>query len=157
MDCPCGEYVLPGPALLLHLYHSVAGIETGASRAGWAKPSRSRKSCVKFGRPYGAETVEGLHSQGSVRLRGLHPGLFSFPPSGRKDGAGLCGSKPPGHIPKAVKWERKAAIYLITPRSLRSMNRTSRATSSPSASVPISVRIFSRACVVLSLAASRYR
>ena len=48
--------------------------------------------------------------------------------------------------------EAEFHFYLITPRSLCSMKLTSRATSSPG-----SVRIFSRACVVLSLAASSTR
>src|ERR1017187_2532374 len=57
--------------------------------------------------------------------------------------------------------ERKAAVagdeakfhgYLMTPRSLRSKKETSTAASSPSSSL-----IFSRACVVFSLAASSSR
>lgn len=54
-------------------------------------------------------------------------------------------------VPSHTKYIRlRLLLYLITPRSLRSMNPTSSATSSPSIA-----RIFSRACVVLSFAASK--
>ncbi len=50
------------------------------------------------------------------------------------------------------KEQRRVSAYLITPRSLRSINRTSSATSSPASS-----RIFSTAWVVFSFAASSRR
>jgi hypothetical protein len=53
-------------------------IIAGCSMPGLLDPLRD------FRRPYGADNSFLTLSQDSVRHGGLHPGLFSFPPYGRK-------------------------------------------------------------------------
>ena len=98
-----------------------------------------------------------MQSQGSVRCRGLLPGLSSFPPSGRGVVAQDCAAMHVDGVPESVARERMVTIYLITPRSLRSKNAASIATSSPAALSSLSAFSFSSACVVFSFAASSTR
>ena len=122
---------------------------------------------MSFERPSGAHASWfGRIPKVPSAAGGLHPGLLSFRPSGT---ISLRMDQKLAHtflnrsntknsvLQRPTILPIRLGFHLITPRLLRSMKLTSRATSSPAASSPISARIFSRACVVFSLAASSSR
>jgi hypothetical protein len=53
--------------------------------AGWY---RTQGIVERFGRPYGAQGLFLWLTQGYVRCRELHPGLFLIPHSGRSSASG---------------------------------------------------------------------